>query len=84
MTSCHADRLAGRCDLVGAGPGDPELLPLRAWRLIQSVTVLLVDDLVSADIVQFVSARLGLTQASLDSAPEDILGRPGNFQCPLQ
>ncbi|MNW17864.1 Uroporphyrinogen-III C-methyltransferase [compost metagenome] len=49
---------------MGAGPGDLELLLLRAWRLIQSATVLLVDDLVSADIMQFASARLGLTQAS--------------------
>jgi len=43
--------LQGRCTLVGAGPGDPELLTLKALRAIQSATVLLVDDLVSDDIV---------------------------------
>lgn len=35
------------CALVGAGPGDPELLTLKAIRLIRRGTVLLVDDLVS-------------------------------------
>jgi uroporphyrin-III C-methyltransferase len=34
------------CALVGAGPGDPELLTLKAIRLIRRGTVLLVDDLV--------------------------------------
>ncbi|WP_310613068.1 uroporphyrinogen-III C-methyltransferase [Limnohabitans sp.] len=33
--------------LVGAGPGDPELLTLKAVKAIDSATVLLVDDLVS-------------------------------------
>lgn len=37
----------GRCTLVGAGPGDPELLTLKALKAIQAATVLLVDDLVS-------------------------------------
>jgi uroporphyrin-III C-methyltransferase len=43
--------LQGRCTLVGAGPGDPELLTLKALKAIQSATVLLVDDLVSEEIV---------------------------------
>lgn len=33
--------------LVGAGPGDPELLTLKAVKAIASATVLLIDDLVS-------------------------------------
>ena len=33
--------------LVGAGPGDPELLTLKAAKTIAMATVLLVDDLVS-------------------------------------
>jgi uroporphyrin-III C-methyltransferase len=42
----------GRCTLVGAGPGDPELLTIKAVRAIQAATVLLVDDLVNDDIVR--------------------------------
>ncbi|GAA4333367.1 uroporphyrinogen-III C-methyltransferase [Variovorax defluvii] len=42
----------GRCTLVGAGPGDPELLTVKAVKAIQSATVLLVDDLVSEEILQ--------------------------------
>jgi uroporphyrin-III C-methyltransferase len=41
----------GTCTLVGAGPGDPELLTLKALKAIQSATVIFVDDLVSDAIV---------------------------------
>ena len=44
------------CTLVGAGPGDPELLTLKAVKAIQAATVLLVDDLVSDEIVALASA----------------------------
>jgi uroporphyrin-III C-methyltransferase len=45
----------GSCTLVGAGPGDPELLTLKALKAIQAATVLLVDDLVSDAIVAHAS-----------------------------
>ncbi len=43
----------GTCTLVGAGPGDPELLTLKAVKAIQAATVLLVDDLVNPEVLQW-------------------------------
>ncbi|AEG93766.1 uroporphyrinogen-III C-methyltransferase [Ramlibacter tataouinensis] len=43
----------GKVTLVGAGPGDPELLTLKAVKAIRSATVVLVDDLVSDEVVAY-------------------------------
>lgn len=43
--------VSGKVYLVGAGPGDPELLTVKAHRLIREAGVMLHDDLVSAAIV---------------------------------
>lgn len=41
----------GKVFLVGAGPGDPELLTLKAVKAIQAASVILVDDLVHESIL---------------------------------
>ena len=42
---------AGSITLVGTGPGDPELLTLRAVRALQSAEIILIDDLLGPDIL---------------------------------
>lgn len=42
----------GRVTLVGAGPGEAELLTLKAVRALQAADVILFDDLVSDDILE--------------------------------
>ena len=49
-----------RCTLVGAGPGDPELLTLKAAKAIASASVIFVDDLVNPAVLDHAqsSARI--------------------------
>jgi uroporphyrin-III C-methyltransferase/precorrin-2 dehydrogenase/sirohydrochlorin ferrochelatase len=42
----------GRVTLVGAGPGDPELLTLKAVQALQKATVILYDDLIGPDVLE--------------------------------
>jgi uroporphyrin-III C-methyltransferase len=43
---------AGKVTLIGAGPGDPELLTLKAVRVLGEADVVLVDDLVNREVLR--------------------------------
>ena len=57
MTTHHAPLPLGTCTLVGAGPGDPELLTLKAVKAIQAATVLLVSTLIGQGAVMVATRR---------------------------
>src|SRR5271169_3488890 len=47
--------MKGKVYLVGAGPGDPELLTVKALRLLRTANVVFHDDLVSSEILKLIS-----------------------------
>jgi uroporphyrin-III C-methyltransferase/precorrin-2 dehydrogenase/sirohydrochlorin ferrochelatase len=75
-TLAAGDRLAGgRISIVGAGPGDPDLLTLAAVRELQAAEVILYDDLVTPEVLA-VSRREARRiavgkRAGLDSCGQD-------------
>ena len=48
--------LPGKVFLIGAGPGDPELLTLKAARILESADIVLHDSLVSAEVLALIPA----------------------------
>ena len=74
------DNVRGQCTLVGAGPGDPELLTIKALKAIQAATVLFVDDLVSDEIVAFAPATARIVyvgkRGGCKSTPQAFIEKP--------
>jgi uroporphyrin-III C-methyltransferase len=57
----NAAAQSGHVYLAGAGPGDPNLLTLRALRLLESADLILPDDLVSDEILALAHAGAEIT-----------------------
>ena len=50
-------KTTGKVYIVGAGPGDPELLTIKAEKLIRSAEVILFDSLISEEILKLISPQ---------------------------
>ncbi|HEV7220834.1 MAG: uroporphyrinogen-III C-methyltransferase [Terriglobales bacterium] len=48
--------MSGKVYLVGAGPGDPELLTIKALRVLKSADVVLHDELIGSEILKMIPA----------------------------
>jgi uroporphyrin-III C-methyltransferase / precorrin-2 dehydrogenase / sirohydrochlorin ferrochelatase len=76
-TTSTAPRAAGEVTLVGAGPGDPELLTLKALRALQDADVILHDRLVPPEVLDLarrdaVQICVGKAAGQLGSTQEEI------------
>jgi uroporphyrin-III C-methyltransferase len=71
--------MSGRVYLVGAGPGDPELLTLKAARLLRTADVVLHDDLVSPEILQVIPATATLQNVGKRCGVKSIRQEEINF-----
>jgi uroporphyrin-III C-methyltransferase len=65
---------SGKVFLVGAGPGDPELLTLKAAKVLRAAEVVLHDELVSAEVLRLIPATADLVNVGKRS------GRPSTPQ----
>jgi len=69
----------GKVFLVGAGPGDPELLTLKAAKALRSADVVLHDELVSTEILALIPSRTQLInvgkRAGQKSVPQEQINR---------
>ena len=74
ITHAHS---SGSCTLVGAGPGDPQLLTIKALHAIESASLVLVDDLVSDAILALAPATARVVhvgkRGGCPSTPQDFI-----------
>jgi uroporphyrin-III C-methyltransferase len=71
--------MTGKVYLVGAGPGDPELLTLKALRVLKFADVVLHDDLVGADILRLAPAHAKVRNVGKRCGQKSISQEEINF-----
>jgi len=71
--------MTGKVYLVGAGPGDPGLLTVKAASLLQAADAVLHDDLVSPEVLKLVSPRAHLSNVGKRCGMQKITQQEINF-----
>jgi uroporphyrin-III C-methyltransferase/precorrin-2 dehydrogenase/sirohydrochlorin ferrochelatase len=71
FAGAQAGRAGGSVTLVGAGPGDPDLLTIKALRALQDADIIFYDELVSPEVLD--RARRDATRAPVGRR----VGKPG-------
>ena len=71
--------MKGKVYLVGAGPGDPELLTLKALRLLRSAEAVLHDDLVAPEILKLIPPTAQLHNVGKRCGKKKILQGEINY-----
>ena len=71
--------MTGKVYLVGAGPGDPELLTLKAARVLKQADVVLHDDLVGPKILDFAPAHAQIRNVGKRCGTKNISQEEINF-----
>src|ERR1700681_4744336 len=69
----------GKVYLVGAGPGDPELLTLKALRLLRTADAVLHDDLVAPEILDLIPSTAQIHNVGKRCGKKKILQGEINF-----
>ncbi len=71
--------MTGKVYLVGAGPGDPELLTLKAARVLKNADVVLHDDLVASEILRLAPAHAQIHNVGKRCGKKNISQEEINF-----
>jgi uroporphyrin-III C-methyltransferase len=71
--------MKGKVYLVGAGPGDPELLTLKALRVLKTADAVLHDDLVAAEILGLIPATAQVHNVGKRCGKKNLVQEEINF-----
>lgn len=80
LSAAPPSRPAGKVYLVGGGPGDPDLLTVRAVRILQRADVVLYDRLVSPEVLALANPEAELIYAGKNEGEQHAAQRWINDQ----